>query len=118
MHESIRDSLENIRTSIRLIQCRFAGISSPDDFLAEADGLFTLDAIAMRLQIIGENVKSLSKLAPELLDEYSEIEWQNIMRLRDLISHHYDVLDHEIIFDICSENMPPLLRMIEEMLAI
>jgi uncharacterized protein with HEPN domain len=115
MHESIQDALENILTSIHLIQRRFKGINSPDDFLSEADGLFTLDAIAMRLQIIGENVRSLSKLDLKLLEKHSEVEWQNIMRLRDLISHHYDVLDHEIIYDICSEHIPVLRRVIEEM---
>jgi uncharacterized protein with HEPN domain len=116
MHEAVRDSLENILMSIRLIERRFERINSPSDFLSEADGLSTLDAIAMRLQIIGENVKSLSKLEPELLDKHSEIKWQNIMRLRDLISHHYDVLDHEVIFDVCSENIPVLRRVIEGIL--
>ena len=32
--------------------------------------------------------------------DYPEIEWQLIMRLRDIISHHYDIVDHEIIYDI------------------
>ena len=64
----------------------------------------------------GENVKSLSALGAELLAKYSEIEWQKIMRLRDLISHHYDVLDHEIIFNLCKENIPKLQRVIEAML--
>ena len=117
MHEAVRDSLENILTSIRLIQLRFKGINSADDFLSEEDELSSLDAIAMRLQIIGENVKSLSALEPELLEEHPEIEWQNIMRLRDIISHHYDVLDHEVIYDICSENISVLQQVIEEMLA-
>ena len=35
------------------------------------------------------------------------------MRLRDVISHHYDVLDHEIIFDACMGNLPELRRVIE-----
>ncbi len=78
MHESVRDSLENILTSIRLIQERFKNIHTPNDFLLKTDDLFTLDAVAMRLQIIGENVKSLSKLDPELLDVYSRIEWRKL----------------------------------------
>ena len=116
MHESVRDSLENIRTSVRLIQQRFRGVQAPDDFLSDADGFLTLDAVAMRLQIIGENVKTLSELDSELLGRYSEIEWPKIMRLRDLISHHYDVLDHEIIFNVCKENIPELRRIIEVIL--
>ena len=35
-------------------------------------------------------------------------EWKKIMKLRDIISHHYDIIDHEIIFDICSNHIPQL----------
>ena len=37
------------------------------------------------------------------------------MRLRDIISHHYDALDHEIIFSVCKESIPELQRVIELM---
>ncbi len=70
----------------------------------------------MRLQIVGKNVKNLASLDPQMLQKYPEIEWDKIMRLRDIISHHYDVLDHEIIFNACKENIPELQRVIERML--
>jgi uncharacterized protein with HEPN domain len=31
-----------------------------------------------------------------------------IMRLRDIISHHYEAIDYEIIFDICKNHIPQL----------
>jgi uncharacterized protein YutE (UPF0331/DUF86 family) len=34
----------------------------------------------------------------------------SIIRFRDLISHHYEKLDTEIIFEICSEYVPRLER--------
>ena len=113
MIDPVRDSLQNILTSIVLVQERLKDIRTADDLISDADVLFTLDAVAMRLQIIGENVKSLSGLDPDLLDKYPDIEWNKIMRLRDIISHHYDVLDHEIIFDACKENIPELKQVIE-----
>lgn len=115
MNEAVRDSLENIRASLLLIQRRFVGIQTADQLLSDADDLLTLDAVAMRLQVVGENVKNLASLDPELLHRYPEIEWDKIMRLRDIISHHYDVLDHEIIFNACTENIPELQRVIELM---
>lgn len=115
MSDTARDSLENIRASILLIQCRFVDIQTADQLLSDADGLLTLDSIAMRLQIIGENVKSLASLNPELLQKYPEIEWDKIMRMRDIISHHYDALDHEIIFSACKESIPELQGVIELM---
>ena len=116
MNDAVRDSLENIRVSTLLIQCRFTEIQTAAQLLSDADGLLTLDAVAMRLQIIGENVKSLASLDPELLQKYPEIEWNNVMRLRDIISHHYDVLDHEIIFNACKEKIPELQKVISQML--
>ena len=115
MNDAVRDSLENIRASILLIQCRFVDIQTADQLLSDADGLLTLDSIAMRLQIIGENVKSLASLNPELLQKYPEIEWDKIMRMRDIISHHYDALDHEIIFSACKDSIPELQSVIELM---
>lgn len=40
----------------------------------------------------------------------------NIMKLRDIISHHYDHVDHEIIFDICKNNIPALKKAIQQIL--
>ena len=60
-------------------------------------------------------LKSLASLNPELLQKYPEIEWDKIMRMRDIISHHYDALDHEIIFSACKESIPELQSVIELM---
>ena len=65
MNDAVRDSLENIQASIILIQRRFIDIQTADQLLSDTDDLLTLDAVAMRLQIVGENEKSLASLAPE-----------------------------------------------------
>ncbi len=38
------------------------------------------------------------------------------MRLRDIVSHHYEKVDHEIIYDICQNHLPKLKKTIQEML--
>ena len=63
MNDAVRDSLENIQASIILIQRRFIDIQTADQLLSDTDDLLTLDAVAMRLQIVGENEKSLASLA-------------------------------------------------------
>jgi len=45
--------------------------------------------------------------------KYPEIEWQNIMKLRDIISHHYEHVDHEIIYDICKNHLPNLKKAVQ-----
>lgn len=93
MREEVRDSFLSIIQAIELIENRFVGISEPNDFMNTDKGLMILDSISMRLQIIGENSKDIYKIDKSFLEKYPEIEWENIMRLRDVISHHYNILD-------------------------
>jgi uncharacterized protein with HEPN domain len=109
MHdESIIDNLKDTIKSIDLIQERFSSITRPDDFVLSPDGVLLLDSISMRLQIVGELLKKTNKMDPTIFERYQDIEWSNIMKMRDLISHHYNLIDHEIIFDICENNLTAL----------
>jgi uncharacterized protein with HEPN domain len=63
----------------------------------------------MRLQNIGESVKQLQKTNPSFLRSHVEIEWEKISRFRDLVSHHYEHVDHEIVYDICKVHIPRLI---------
>jgi uncharacterized protein with HEPN domain len=38
------------------------------------------------------------------------------MRLRDIVSHHYEKVDHEIIFDICQNHLPNLKATISKII--
>ncbi len=98
----IRDNLQIILESIVLIEHRFSKINSAEDLVSSEDGVLILDAIAMRLQVVGELLKKINKVDKSILENYPQIEWDNIMRLRDIVSHHYEKVDHEIIFDICT----------------
>lgn len=76
--------------------------------MQSADGVTLLDAISMRLQVVGESVRKLQKKDPSFLSAYSQIEWDKIARFRDLVSHHYEQVDHEIVYDICRVHIPNL----------
>ncbi len=111
MHEQeIADYLDLILESIKLLEGRFLKIRSPSEFMQSADGITLLDAISMRLQVIGESVRKIQKLDPSFLDPYSDIEWDKITRFRDLVSHHYHQVDHEIVYDICKVHIPRLKK--------
>ncbi len=116
MYEEIKERFEFILESILLIENRFIKIKFPDDLINSQDGITLLDSIAMRLQAIGDNVKSVEKLDSKFLTKFPETEWEKIMKLRDVISHHYDGLDHEIIFNICKSKLPILKISIESIL--
>ena len=59
VEEEIVDSLDLIVESARMVQERFAGVGAPEDFVRTPEGVTLLDAITMRLQVIGESVKLL-----------------------------------------------------------
>jgi len=111
--EAILEYLHLISESLDLINDRFSEINQPDDFVLNDSGVLILDAIAMRLQVVGELLKKIDKKNGFFLKEYDEINWDNIMRLRDIVSHHYEKVDHEIIFDICQNHLPKLRKIIQ-----
>ncbi|WP_232227682.1 HepT-like ribonuclease domain-containing protein, partial [Leptospira wolbachii] len=116
LSEEITERFEFILESILLIENRFLKIKFPDDLINSQDGITILDSIAMRLQAIGDNVKSVVKLDRQFLNKFPEIEWEKIMKMRDVISHHYEGLDHEIVFNICKNKIPELKTSIESIL--
>ena len=42
------------------------------------------------------------------LKQYDKIEWDKIAKFRDLVSHHYEQVDHEVVFDICKTHIAVL----------
>lgn len=112
----IKDNMEIILESITIIEERFKIIDTPDMFVNNPEGVLLLDSIAMRLQVIGELTKKIHKIDTSLLDEYTEVEWNKIIKLREIISHHYEMIDHEIIFDICENHIPLLKSTIQKMI--
>jgi len=114
--DEIIDTLDLLLESISLVQVRFLKIVESEDFVSTPDGVTILDSISMRLQVIGESVKRIQKKDLSLLDRYAEIQWDKIARFRDLVSHHYEHVDHEIVYDICLNHIPRLKNVIEKMI--
>ena len=116
LNSIVSDNLQIILESIILIEERFSKIDSADKFIASPEGVLLLDAVSMRLQVIGELTKKIHKIEASLFEEYPEIEWSKIIKLREIISHHYEMVDHEIIFDICKNHIPILRSTIQKII--
>lgn len=101
------DKIQQVLSNIEIIEDRFQNIETSMDFISSKDGQLLMDAIAMRLQHIGETIKKLKNEFPDQFKE-QEIDWDSIVRFRDFISHHYDQLQHDILFSICTDHIPQL----------
>jgi uncharacterized protein with HEPN domain len=117
MSELLRSVYENVLGHIEICQARLEKIHSASDFVHTAEGELLLDAVSMRLQAVGENVKRVLKLYPAIKQAHPSVDWESIVRFRDLISHHYEKLDYEVIFDIGKYQLPVLKTSIAAELA-
>ena len=110
-----RELIAYILLSIELIEERFASIKTRDDFMDDRVGLEKLDAISMRLQSIGEAIKNLLKRDPDiLLAQREKSYWSDLVKFREIISHHYIDIDSEIVYDICADDLCKLKVIIQK----
>jgi uncharacterized protein with HEPN domain len=108
-----RELLKFILESIALIKRRFKNIKSSDDFLDSDEGLDRLDAISMRLQAIGEALKNIDKRDKNFLFLVATKKyWSQIIKTREILTHHYIDIDSEIIYMICDEKIEELEKYI------
>ncbi|TYB33911.1 MAG: DUF86 domain-containing protein [Flexistipes sinusarabici] len=111
----INFTLDFILKSIDLIEKRFSDINSGEDFLKNDENLEKFDSISMRLQAIGENIKNLYKNNPEILESIASRDyWSSIIKMREIISHHYINIDAGIVYDICKNELVELKEKIIE----
>lgn len=95
---------------LNLIEEMISKIESSEATLENLKKDFNLqDATLMRLQVIGENVKSLPS---EIKKENKNIKWRRFERLRNLISHKYSVIDYELIGKFIQESLPELKEIV------
>ncbi len=71
------------------------------------------DAIAYRLEVIGEAAKHIPKA---VRDKYPSVPWQEAARTRDKIIHHYFELDLNEIWSIIQNDLLPLKKQIKSIL--
>lgn len=65
----------------------------------------TKAAISLKLLAIGE---AANRLPLSLKSKYPEVEWNKIIRSRNIIAHDYEVVDFFIIWKIVTVHIPDL----------
>jgi len=112
----VLDCLSKIEQTILHIQDRTKDINSVEDFSKTPNGVDMLDVAVVRLEAIGETVKNIDKNTEGLLLlKYADIPWRKIMKMRDIIAHHYFDVDEEVIFNIIKNDLSVLLAVIRNM---
>lgn len=114
LKEEIIDKLDQILESIEIIQVRCKEYHSVDELLQTPWGMTILDACIMRLQVIGETIKTIDdKTRRLLLAEYPQVPWKKVIGLRNIISHEYANIDYDIIWIVIVRYLPPLVSTVK-----
>jgi uncharacterized protein with HEPN domain len=72
------------------------------------------NVVIRELEVIGEATK---RLTPEVLQQYPEIDWRQMARLRDVLIHRYDVIDLQIVWEVATEDIPVLIERLDPIIA-
>ncbi len=104
-----RARLQHISEAIKEIE-NYISNSSYEDFQSNSMMQF---ATVKQLEIIGEASNQLTEHFKKL---YKEIEWREIIGLRNILIHEYFGIDTKIVWDILQIDLPKLKIQVEEIL--
>ena len=71
-------------------------------------------ALTHLVQVIGEAGRHVSR---EFCDEHPEIPWQEIVGMRHKVVHDYLGVDEDIVWQVVTEDLLPLIVSLEKILA-
>lgn len=71
-------------------------------------------AFERALEVIGEAVK---RLPLEITEAYPSVPWRLVARMRDRLSHGYDEIDYEILWNAVNDDLPLLIQTVDQMLS-
>jgi uncharacterized protein with HEPN domain len=83
---------------------RFVGTCNLEQYLADEK---TQAAVERVLEICGEAMNNLRKVAPEIADGIPHC--RDIIGFRNILAHGYAELDHNKVYDIAVKHVPALL---------
>ncbi len=109
--EANRDiaSLWDMMQAIRHIQEFTAALTET----AYLDSLLVQRAVERELEILGEAARRVSEA---FQSEHPEIDWKNVIGLRNIIAHRYDQVDQKTVWRIVISSLPLLNAQIEDLL--
>ena len=97
------DMLKAARRVIKYV----SGLSSEDFEKNE----LTQDAVVRNLEIIGE---AASKISPETRNTHTELAWNEIIGMRNLLIHEYFRVNLTRVWDTITNDIPRLVSFLEE----
>ena len=109
MKHDVRKYLTDVLEAIELIRIHVAGIN---DLTAYKANVTVKDAVVRRLTIIGEALYQTRKQDRNIAINHKE----NIIGLRHILVHDYDIVEDKLIWSIVTTYLDPLYIEVEKFL--
>jgi uncharacterized protein with HEPN domain len=106
-----RKLLEDVRRAAELIT-RFVAARELADYASDP---LLRSAVERQFEIIGEALNRLSRTDPPVADQITYT--SRIIAFRNILIHGYDLVDHEVVWDVIETHLPVLRRQVETLLA-
>ncbi|AEB10397.1 HepT-like ribonuclease domain-containing protein [Desulfobacca acetoxidans] len=90
---------------------KIIGYIKDENFASFIDNDLLKDAVERNLAILGETARKLSKAFKQ---EHPEIPWRQIIALRNVLIHEYEIINEEEICEIITRQLPELLPLLEQ----
>jgi uncharacterized protein with HEPN domain len=103
--------LEDVRDAAAFV-LEVAGKRSLEAYL---DDRLLRQAVERNFEIIGEALNRLRRDDPGTAERIGDT--PRIVAFRNILAHGYDAIDHEIVWHLIREELPGLLRLVEDLLA-
>lgn len=72
-------------------------------------------AVERNFEIIGEALNRLSRADPDVSARLGDT--PRIVAFRNILIHGYDIVDHEVVWEVIQHDLPELLKRIERLLS-
>jgi len=89
---------------------KFVNGLSYEEFVEDQKTVF---AVIQGFEIIGEASKNIPK---EIQKIYPEVDWQSMIKMRDLLIHHYFGTQYSILWDTIKNRLPGLITILPKIL--
>lgn len=103
----VHHMLDNAREAVEMVRNRSR---------TDLDTDRTLNLALVRLvEVIGE---AASRVPEDFRMRHSSVPWRQTIGMRHRLVHGYDTVNFDILWTIIQEDLPPLIRQLEAILAV
>ena len=108
----LKDSLCYLQDSLEAID-KIKRITGGQSYVDFVNSETSYDAVAYQLIIIGE---AFSKVNDEIRNKHKEVQWRQIVSMRNRLVHGYDNIDKEIIWNTCKHDISQLDQQVKHII--